>query len=309
MTDETNDPPEQGGIDRVELSDTDNPESLDFYDPEEDAVGGPGQEGTDDEADEASAEDEAEGQEAEDQPEAEGLADDAVVKMDDGTELTLGDLKQSPMLKADYTRKTQLVAQERRAAQADAQRIEAVTRSLVDNLSNMIPDEPGPELARTNPNAYTAQLAQYQHSMRFLQEIVNASEASKEVNKGISEREKREKVNAEFRALAEAAPEVRTDQGREKFFADVADVATQLGFDRSELGSITDHRLFVMAHWAKKGMEADRKGKIAKGKAQKAPPVAPRKPSTGRQVSDNRAAMRKLAKTGSFEDALSVDFD
>ena len=84
----------------------------------------------------------------------------------------------------------------------------------------------------------------------------------------------------------------------------------EMGFTAQELQQATDHRLFKLAHWARKGMAAEKARAAAKAKAQAAPPVAPHKPGQGaRAASGNAEAMRKLSRTGSLKDALAVDFD
>ena len=105
-------------------------------------------------------------------------------------------------------------------------------------------------------------------------------------------------------------PKTATQDGRAKFFENVATVASELGISEKEWQGISDHRLLALAHWAKVGMDADKARSKAKAKAAKAPPATPRKPGqTAAKANRNVDAMRKLARSGSIHDALAVDWD
>lgn len=309
MIDENNDFAE-AETDTVELSDNDDPENFDYHDPDEEQDDGAVEEteGTDDEPDEAEAEDEAEDQETEDEPEAPALADDVIVKMGDGTTLTLAELKDSPMLKADHTRKTQELSNERKAVEADVQRMEAITQNFVSHLSQLVPPAPEPSLALSDPNAYTAQRATHEAAMEQLQTLMGVQAEIKDVSGGMTEADRKKEVIEENGKLVAMFPEAESGETREKFFGDVAETAVALGFSHEELGQVTDHRIFALAHYAKVGQEFLKNKTKAKAKVAKAPPAPARKPG-GKKAKGNAAAMRKLRNSGSLDDALKVDFD
>lgn len=310
MTDETNDTPQEGVTDNVELSTDDDPEAFDYYDPddEQDDEVDDVAEGTDDEADEAEAEDEAESQEAEDEPKASDIADDVLVSLPDGTTVKFGDLKESPMLKADHTRKTQALAQEREAVKADTQRFQNIQKAFVDHLAQMVPAEPNPALAISDPNKFVAQKAQYDAAMGQLQKIIEIGEQASSVADGMSEAD-RQKVAAEENAKLVSMFPVAGTEKRQEFFQAANQAALELGFTAPELGKVTDHRMIALAHWAKIGMDAQKAAAKAKTKVEAAP-ATPRKPGRGAKAANgNREAMRRLSKSGSLQDALRVDWD
>ena len=105
-------------------------------------------------------------------------------------------------------------------------------------------------------------------------------------------------------------PETSGGKTREAFFNGVQSAASDLGFSNAELSAIRDPRVFALAHWAAKGMAAEKARATAKAKVAAAPPATPRKPGQGaRQANGNAEAMRKLARSGSLRDALAVDWD
>ena len=314
MTDETDTTPE-GVTDNVELSENDTSEDFDYYDPDEDQDTEvvEATEETEDEADEIEAEDEAPDQEAdEDQPEDEPI-DDFISKLKAETPRFaehMEELEKGALRQADYTRKSQELSNERKAVEADAQRIQGITETFIEHLSELVPDAPDASLALSDPNAYTAQKAQHEAAMAQVQKLIELGSAPKEVTDAMSQADRNKLLTAENAKLIEMFPHAASGKGRETFMQNVQSVANDLGFTDQELGSITDHRVFALAHWARVGMEAEKAKTKVKAKAAKAPPATPRKPGQGAaKANRNAEAMRKLKRSGSLEDALAVDFD
>lgn len=301
---------EEDLTDKSELSENDDLSEVEQFDPDEfqDDEEAELEEGTDDEADETEADNEAEGQEAEDQPEAAALPDDTVVTMPDGSSLSLKELKDSPMLKADHTRKTQELSNQKATVTATAERLTRMTEGLVDYLSKMMPEEPTLALNATDPVLYAQQKNNYDASMAQLQQLIEASNGPKDVVKEMSAAERHAAAVEGNARLIEMFPEAANGESRTKFFEGVAQSASKLGFSQQELSSVTDPRVFALAHWAQKGMAAEQATAKAKQKVAKAPPTAPKKPSTrDGNVSAKRAEARKrLATDDSIENAVAL---
>lgn len=312
MTDETNDLPD-GETDNVEISENDDLENLDFYDPDEeqDDEVNQAEDGTDDEEGEGeeAAEDADDEPEAEDAPSASEIADDVLVKMPDGSTIPFGDLKESPMLKADHTRKSQALANDRAQVVEKAQNVEGITDALVDFLAKAMPAEPHVGLSVTDPNRYTREKAQYEAAIQTLNGVVEMGRKAKAVTSGMSDEDKRKDQQAHNAQLAQMFPEVSDPAKRDKFLADATEAARAIGYSDEEVVGVYDSKTIALAHWAKKGMDAEKARKTAKAKAAKAPPVSPKKPLGGRKGAGNAEAMRRLGRSGSIEDALAVDFD
>lgn len=314
MTDEINTPAEAGTED-VQADQTETAPEWDFFDPDEDTEDTPDTEATDDdgtetdddpEATEAETEDEAaegeeEGEESEPEPEYFDLPDGTKVERD---EVVKGYLRQS-----DYTRKSTEVAEMRKALEAENQRIQGITETFVDYLSQMVPQEPDPSLALSDANAYTRQKAQHEAAVAEVKKLIELGEQAEESGNNISEADRQKTLAEENRKLAERFPETATPKGREAFFSGAAEAAKELGFGMDELGQVSDHRMFALAHWANEGMKAAKARDKAKTKAAKAPPATPNKPGQPKRQNRNAEAMRKLGRSGSIRDALAIDFD
>lgn len=308
MSDETDTLP-AGGTDNVNLSDSDTPETWDYYDPDEeqDTVEAQPDEGTDDEPGEAeSQETEAE----EEEPKASLEASlDAVVTLADGTKTTVADLHKGYLRQADYTRKAQELSNDRNRLNADAKRLEGITQAFIDHLAAMVPQEPDAALALRDPGRYTAQKAQYDAAVAQVQKLIELGTQPKQITDAMTTQDRDRMLAEENGRLVDMFPATATQAGRQQFFTDVQEVANSLGYSTDDLRGVTDHRLFALAHWAKKGMDAEKAKAKAQAKVEKAPPATPRKPGQVGQGNRNAEAMRKFLKTRSRADALRVDWD
>jgi hypothetical protein len=308
MTSESDNEVDETLTDNAQPSDDDNATDFDYFDPDEDqdTETAEAPEATDDEAEATDGEaDEAE-------PEAAVVYADetAKVKLADGTEMTVAELTQGRMRQQDYTRKTQEIANERKAVQADVTRMESITKAFVDHITALVPDAPPHSLALSNPGQYTAQKAQHEAAMQQVQQLIEMGGAPKEIGAAMSEADSQKQLQEANSRLIEMFPETASGPTREAFFNGVQSVANDLGFSNADLSSIRDHRIFALAHWAAKGMAADKAKATAKAKVAAAPPAVQRKPGQGaRQANGNAAAMSKLSKSGSLRDAMAVDWD
>ena len=298
--------PEQG-IDNAPPQADDTAPDWDFYDPDEeqDTVETPKEEATDDGTEPA---DEADSTEGEPEPVAEIVAaHEAVVEMADGSKVKVADLIQGQLRQEDYTRKTQEVANTRKALTAEVERIESITTALVSHLEKLVPPEPSHALALRDPNRYTQQMAVHKAALAQLNDLIEIGQKPKEIKETVSAQERTEKERAENAALVNRFPTLANPQERQKFFTEAVNAAAEVGLSLDDLQGITDHRVFAALHYAAKGLKAEKAMKVAQEKVQKAPPVAPQKPVG--PAKGNADAMRKLSRSGSIKDALRVDWD
>lgn len=211
MTDETDNTLE-GVTDNVENLETDTADDYDYFDPDEDEPD------TEEVAESEAPDDEDEGEteaeaEAETEEEPVAYADEkAVVKLPDGSEIPVAELIKGRMLQSDYTRKTQEVANERKAVQADVERMQRITDAFVDHLSALVPDPPSPSLALTDPNRYTAQKAQHEAAMAQVQQLIEMGQAPKEIMDRASQADTQRELQEANQRLVEMFPEAANDR-------------------------------------------------------------------------------------------------
>lgn len=280
----------------VETPEDDNAEPTTYFDPDEDT-------------------EEAELEESTDEAETEEVTEEApkpeapvLVKLPDGTEAPLEEVTRGYLRQVDYTRKTQEVAETRKALEADLQRIEGITQAFVDHLSAMVPQQPDPALALRDPNAYVRQKAQYDAAMAQVQKLIEIGNTPKQIKGALETQDTQQQLAQENAKLAERFPHVTNPEGRQKFFAAAAEAATAAGFSMDDLRGVSDHRLFVLAHWANEGMKAAKARETAKAKVANVPPAAPRKPGQPAATNRDAQAMRKFKSEPTLRNAAKLDW-
>jgi hypothetical protein len=306
-------------------TDLNNPENLNFLDSDDEeqnnqAEGTPGIESETDEAVEDGQESDDPEQQTEDEPEAEGdepdaedPADAVVVTLKGGEQVSLEELKLGYMKDRDYRHKTQETANKSKSLDEMTARVVRTVDAIAAHLAGMLPEEPQPTLAIQNPNEYTRQKAIYDSAMAQVNAIINLANEPKQVAGKLTKEQEDELVALNDAKLAEAFPQTRKSaEERRKFFDQTFQTARDLGFTDEELKGQIDHRYFKLAYYARLGLQAEQAKGKALAKVAQAPPavvVGKAKGAAAQQARANQDAMKKLSKTGSIKDAMSIDFD
>lgn len=238
------------------------------------------------------------------------------VKVDgEPQEVELDELLKGYSRTADYTRKTQRLAEERKAFDADAQAVRSERERYADLLEQLEhavtqsqPQEPDwAALRAKDPAEFAAQFAEHQaakEKMRAVQEerarVAQQEAAEQQVTRA-------QALQAEQDRLFAAVPEWQDPDAAKKERADLLSYGQEAGFTQAELENVVDHRAVLML---RKAMLYDRlqSGKAAvQQKAKKTPTIAPggakkaKKPPAPGQVARDR-----LKKSGSVRDATAV---
>lgn len=281
-------------------------------------------------ADEAEAEpDEGEAEEEPDEEEApkpkgKQPGDDVTVKLDDGTQVTLRELKRGFLRQSDYTRKTQEAAEIRKAAEAQREALSTVAEQQKEAfevaaalIRAQIPDPPDPALIQTNPQAYLQLQAQREQAQQKLVELATAYRQSQEGVKAQTEAQKKAQEDAErkeledlkrteYQALVKAMPKLGTDEGRKAFLTEAAEIGGKVyGITPEQIGNIISHVEVRILHDAIQWRKYQSSKMEAVSKAKQAPPMrpAPRQAPGQRSKAKQDQALHTLRNTGSTEDA------
>lgn len=274
-------------------------DNWDYFDPDEDT-----------EAPEEAATDEGTEESAPTEETDETAAEPAAqIVLPDGTQVSIEEVTKGYLRQSDYTRKATELASTRKALEADLQLVEGITQTFIDHLTKMVPAPPDPAMALRNPNGYVAAKAQYEAAMAQVQQLIEIGKQPKQITDKLGQADMQAQIAAENAALAEKIPTVATPEGRRKFMESAAEAAQQAGFSMDDLQGVSDHRLFVLAHWANEGLKAARARETAKAKVANVPPSTPRKPGQPANAPRSAEAMRKLTRSGSIRDAMRVDWE
>lgn len=301
----------------------DNPEA----EAEEETAEEEGEETEEDEAEdeeeaEPEGEDEADEELEESEEEDEDEAEEPVFTTPDGDEVTLDELKSGYLRQADYTRKTQQLAEMRKQGEQALQQVEQHNNTVAEHLSLAL-DVLEPqlaELASTNwhelsqndPYEYAEKRAQFDFAQQRFQQLQEAARQRVAEQQHIKERKLMEFRAQEAEALKMAIPDLADPKKGPKLGRAIKDYAQEVvGLSEEEAGNILDHRIIMVLNKARQfdemqssTLQASRK-KVRKAPKRVAKSGVPSSKSQSR-ATKTQATRENLRKSGS-ENAL-VDF-
>jgi hypothetical protein len=232
-------------------------------------------------------------------------------------EVTLDELIKSYQLGTDYTKKSQAVAEERKAVEAERQRIEearylrdqyAERLQVIEQMLNQQPETENLDyLKETDPIGYAVKVAELSQREKQLAQV-RAEQAR------IAEQQQREQqeqlgqvVQAESRKLAEVIPEYADPQKGETLRRELREFGLKAGFSDQELANVYDSRAVLTLY---KAMQYDKlqsaKPSITK-KVNEAPKVMKSGVSQPRDGNDEIKKLKARAKqTGRVADAAKA---
>jgi hypothetical protein len=218
---------------------------------------------------------------------------------------------------ADYTRKTQAVAEERRAIEAHKAEVAAERQKYADGvnqitayLQSTAPKPPSAELLESDPVEYLKQQRSFEDHMTRL----NAARAEQAI---LSKKEQAERsqnfqcvVQEEYGKAIEAIPAWKDEAKANSEKKAIADYLINSGkYSPEEVGSLVDHRALVIARKAflydslmekKAGVER----KVADAPKMQKPGATKSVKTQGQQRFE--AKFNRLRGSGKVEDAAAV---
>ncbi len=269
--------------------------------------------------DETEAEDVEDDADEDDEPEMDGplqFSEDLEVQLEDGSVVSLGELQKGNLRQADYTRKTQEVANVKRELEQKDQQITGVAQNLIQHgkvleqlFAQTMPQRPTAQMAQEDPFGYQqAQALFFEHQERLqaAQQFVQQAAQQEEQRKSLEQQEKLQKAANE---LLSWNPDLADINKRRAFGEKLAASTAAYGFTLEDLNQITDVRVIKALADAAKYQELQKSKPKAVKKAQKAPPVTKpqqRQSEKGQMQRSKREQMKRLRKTGSLHDAAAL---
>lgn len=232
-------------------------------------------------------------------------------------EVTLDELIKSYQLGTDYTKKSQAVAEERKAVEAERQRIEearylrdqyAERLQVIEQMLNQQPETENLEyLKETDPIGYAVKVAELSQREKQLAQV--QAERQRIAMQQDQERQEQlgQVIQAEARKLAEAIPEYADPQKGEIARRELREFGQKLGFSEQELSGVYDSRQ-VLTLW--KAMQYDKLQSAKPGitkKVNEAPKVMKSGVSQPRDGNDELKKLKaKARQTGRVADAAKA---
>lgn len=273
--------------------------------------------GSEDESEEPQESDEeSESDSEEDSEEQEEQPASYRVKVDgEEVEVTLDELQKGYSRTQDYTRKTQALADQRKAVEAEqevARQERAYYAQMLGVLQQQLSQEEAQpdwdRLYQENPNEWVRQ----RELWRDKQDRARAVQAEQERIAALTQQEqakqRTEQLSREADRLVDAIPEWKDAKVANTERGKLLEAGKRAGFTDAELNNILDHRAVVVLRKAAlydelMGKKTQIKPNPTSGPKLAKPGSATTKPS---KKSDSQRAQERLAKTGNMADAVAA---
>jgi len=269
------------------------------------------------EADDADGEADPEDEDDQAEEQSDFVGDDALVRLEDGTETTLGELKRGSMLQADYTRKTQELADQRKATQEAYDKVvNDYIPGIVERLkvaSELIqfvqPQPPSRDLRYSDPTEFQLQMDEYREAMADYEQRVAAIQQGLQQTDDIKGTKTGMDLTEARRQLREAIPELNDKDKAPSVVNGIAEAAQAVGFTAEEIGAWQDPRIARLAHLAARARKLEKaKPQVAKKTEGKPPVQKPGKRPSRKEQSRQayQEQKKRLRQTGSVDDAVEA---
>ncbi len=249
------------------------------------------------------------------------VADNARVRItnEDGTTgyTTVAELKSGSLRNADYTRKTQEVAEQRKQFETQSsaykqreQQLEQQAQYVASLVQAIVPAEPSLEMLDVDPMGYQRQKATREQWIQHLNYLDGQRQQTEQARQAEYQKQEAEIADREWSTLLTKVPAFKDEAKSKAFVGDVAKYGAALGFRPEELRRIgLDHRQAIVMRgyiqWQK--LQAN-KANVQK-KVEGRPPVT----RGGKRLnpSEHRArgaseALANAKKTGSLDDVTAA---
>lgn len=243
-------------------------------------------------------------------------SDDAKVTLDDGSVISVAELKRNNLFQRDYTKKTTELTEKSKAVEAkEAEYGQALNDLNAQRdwamfvLQNYAPQQPTPPTVAydVDPYAwgkYQAAEREWNQAVQAYQTLNQGSDAERQKSTQAEQAKYQERLQSEVAALHKVYPHLK-DEARQKAWFDETfkEAAESYGYTMDELRSIPDHRMIRTIRDAVLYRRAKNKAPEVKKEVQRKPPVAQ---GSGPRSNPEKAALREseglrknLRETGS----------
>ena len=267
--------------------------------------------------DDAADDDETDSDESDDEAEDEQEVEEQkfTVKVDGNeVEVTLDELQKGYSRTADYTRKTQELAQVRKAAQAELQNVRQERQQyaqLLGALQQQLQQATEPQvdmdkLYDTDPIEWMRQKEVHRERQEKMQAIQAEQQRLAQIQAQEQQQVLRGQLENQRDLLIEKIPELRDPKRAQAAKASWIEAGKSVGLTEQELNNIGDHRVFLALHRLAEYNQMVGKRQQIKP-VQKSQSVKPGQAQKGKvQASAVKQSQQRLQRSGNVKDAASL---
>ena len=191
------------------------------------------------------------------------LDDDTPVTLQDGTQVTLAELKAGQLRQSDYTKKTQALAEERKSFASEMEKLNAERQAyaqLLPQLQQQLSGEVTAEEQAALEQLRETDPMQYMMAKDQLEQRSKRAEAAQaemqRVQTAMAEEQQRQfeafKVQ-QNELLLKKIPDWKNEEVEKKKSGEIVEFLKTQGYSTEEISQLYDHRGVVMARLAKIG--------------------------------------------------------
>ncbi|MDF0521528.1 hypothetical protein P0R31_30220 [Bradyrhizobium yuanmingense] len=254
---------------------------------------------------------------------APALSDDTNVKLKDGTELSLRELKRGYISRKTFTAKTQALAEERARfedVRAQTNRHSSLAAELLQTLdliaAVLLPQQPDPSLVDADPQLWKDQQAEYELKMGLIAQVQQAARNELEAAKAARDAEGRDLLHRQLLArqqqqekLLEHMPELANAKEARRFQEEAIDTMAEYGCSAEELNTmLNDWRNFRIVRDLTRYQRAIKSMPRVKEKVAAAPVLTSNRRMDRAARSDRvaRTKFEQFSNSGRMEDAAAI---
>jgi hypothetical protein len=240
------------------------------------------------------------------------IPDTATVTLEDGTTISIADLKTNHMFQRVFTKKTEELARHKdewetnfKAKVSEAENeIRQKREFILENWHLIVPKEPAYD--PNDPVGYIEDMAHYQERMKMLNSLAQQKQQEEQKTTEQREAELAEYMAAQKQLLVQKLPHLKDDGKREAFKKDISEIGGKVyGVTPEEVSQIADARYMQILHDAiayqklKAKAASVQKQVVAKPKLVQQQRMAPQTV----QERDRQGRFESLRKSGSIDAA------
>ncbi len=241
--------------------------------------------------------------------------DDLAVTLDDGTRITVGELKRNNLFQRDYTKKTVELAEQKKELEQRSVGVSELEQSLAEMRETLlgfyqakVPQEPSEQLLAEDPVKYYADLAAYNKHVKEWNAVYEQRQQTVEQERQKQAQEQQLKTVQELNSLlAKLPPKYQNEKELQNFLMqEVAGATEHYGFSREEISQALgmDHRMVLALRDANAYRRLKKKAPDVQKKVAQKPKLVKggKRPDPKAQKSKRKSAQSAaLRKSGDFD--------
>ena len=287
---------------------------------------------SEEESEEEAEEEDSEESPEEDEPEEESETETVYTVRVDGkdVEVTEDELLKGYSRQADYTKKTQELAEYRKemdnafayyqnevqqTQQARAQYVDAVESAIQNNYAHLqqFQNVDWERLKLEDREEYLTKRDDYRQAQEQIDSLKQEHQAAAEKQQAEMQEQHKRVWAEEHQKMAQIIPDWKDNEKRMAISKAVGEYALARGYTQEELNQLVDHRSIIMLMKAKAYEDIQQKQTAVRSKKVRNKPKVVRSKAKKDKVSDSKrtrtAKIGRLKETGHVDDAADLIFD